>query len=371
MSFLDYSGEYSYENNEYKFLMKNGDKNYSLVDKNYIAIADPTIDNTFKQIFALNKNITKSFLNALLYPNKDKINKIEFLSIEHPGIGLYSTGAIRMDVVVKCYLNEEKYEKENNSYDEKDKNTLIVDIEMQIGYKETNDKKFLKYIRILDKNYISKKVMVLALIFKLNKHEKNISSEISYTKNFYSTNYPKSIKFDDCLIFQIDLNFCFKLICEKKNFYIKENQYIKEKGKEWIKFLTIPNWCKMLNDGYFILPPLKKININDTQLLSAFEILKNQGIAYEKSFVDQNIFFDELIDYNNKQEEIKKLKEKIKKLNEVNEELNLYIKKEIRKIRKIPKKKLKEDSDDSIEEDKSYKKKSFSKKKRRNGKKKK
>lgn len=366
MSFLHYSGEYSKENDKFNFIMKDGKKEYNLLDENYIQLADPTVDNTFKQIFAQNENITMSFLNDLLFPSKNKINKIQYLPTEHPGFGPYSSGSIRMDVVCKCYLNNEDEEDESELYNETDKNILIIDIEMQIGYNKSYDKRFLKYLRILDKSYCLKKVMVLALIKTKNQNKKkNISSEISFSKKFYEDNYRDVINFDDCIIFQIDLNFCYKLICQNKQFYILEDQYIKKKGKEWIKFLTLSNWCEMINELYFIFPPLEKIKINETQLLAAFKILKKQSIVYEKNFVDQKYLIKEINDYNKKNDEIKSLKEKIRILNEKLDEIS----KENRILRKRPKKKLNFDSDEPIEEDKSNKKEISKEKKIKNSKK--
>ena len=79
MSFLEYTGIYEKTKGMYKFTMQAEKQKYFLESYSFSAIADPTIDNTFKQIFLDNKSITKALLNALLFPKKNSIKEIEFL----------------------------------------------------------------------------------------------------------------------------------------------------------------------------------------------------------------------------------------------------------------------------------------------------
>lgn len=173
MSFLEYTGIYEKTKGMYKFTMQGEKQKYFLESYSFSAIADPTIEIIFKQIFSDNKSITKALLNALLFPKNNLIKEIEFLPYEHPGIGPYNRGSIRMDVVCKCTLdsNEEGMEIEESNDKENfplynNGTELFIDLEIQIGCKANNiEKNFLRFVRILDKKYALNKVMVLALIY--------------------------------------------------------------------------------------------------------------------------------------------------------------------------------------------------------------
>ena len=155
MSFDDYIGKCTYDpiKNIYEFEMQNE----IIEESNYIEIADPTIDNTFKNIFLGQKKITLSCLNSLLFPDEDRINDIKFLPSESPGEGPYSRGSIRFDLLCKCYLTitEDKEQHYNNDSE------LIVDFEIEKGFKNTNDERFIKYARTLSGKYTDQKILIL------------------------------------------------------------------------------------------------------------------------------------------------------------------------------------------------------------------
>ena len=349
MSFLEYCGKCNESDKGYEFTMRNNKETYYVEKESILKIADPTVDNTFKQIFAENEEITKALLNAFLFPEKAKIDKIEFLPTEHPGYGLYSSGSIRMDVVCKCHLKdsdkmdiEEAEEKEKE--DKKEiiplcqDGVLIVDIEMQIGHKKTNDARFLKYVRILDKKYGLMKVLVLALIYNpgILHPKNNNTSETSFAKTFDIKKYKIVERYKDCIVYQIDLNYCYKMMTDNQNIYILKEKLL-EKGLEWIKFLTLSTWCERIEGVYFKFPPLQSIEFKEEQLKEAFKILINQGISYEKSFVDQCYLIDDIENYQ-------KLKEKIDKIFIENEDLKkkLKIKEKKESNESIKEKNLKE-----------------------------
>ena len=327
MSFLQYTGIYEKTKGIYKFTMQGEKQKYFLESYSFSAIADPTIDNTFKQIFLDNKSITKALLNAFLFPKKNSIKEIEFLPNEHPGIGPYSRGSIRMDVVCKCTLdsNEERMEIEESN-DEEDfplyanGTELFIDLEIQIGYNANNiEKKFLKYVRILDKKYALNKVMVLALIYNpgILNSKKNKSSMISFTEEYYEKNFKTVTKYDDCVVYQIDLNYCYKLILKEKPIFIFKNENLLEKGEEWIKFLTLSSWCLSDDDFYYIFPPLNDIIFADDQIFEAFKILIDQGIGYEKGCVDRKYLIEEIDEFNLLKKQNNKLLKKVEKFEEL------------------------------------------------------
>jgi len=327
MSFLEYTGIYEKTKGMYKFTMQGEKQKYFLESYSFSAIADPTIEIIFKQIFSDNKSITKALLNALLFPKNNLIKEIEFLPYEHPGIGPYNRGSIRMDVVCKCTLdsNEEGMEIEESNDKENfplynNGTELFIDLEIQIGCKANNiEKNFLRFVRILDKKYALNKVMVLALIYNpgILNPKKNKSSIISFTQEYYEKNYKTITKYDDCVVYRIDLNYCYKLILNDKDIFIFKNENLLEKGEEWIKLLTLSSWC--LNDDYFyyIFPPLNDIIFADNQILEAFKILIGQGIGYEKSCVDQKNLLEEIDEFNLLKKQNKKLLKKVEKFEEL------------------------------------------------------
>jgi hypothetical protein len=112
-----------------------------------------------------------------------------------------------MDAVYKCTLDSNKermkIEESNNKQDIPlyDNGTeFFVDLEIQIGYQaKRTDKKFLKYVKILDKKYSFNKVMVLALInnTEISNPKNNKSSIISFTHQYFEKYYKTITKYDD------------------------------------------------------------------------------------------------------------------------------------------------------------------------------
>ena len=161
MSFMDYKGKCNYDLDEglYKFTKNDNEIKKS---KECIEIEDPTVDNTFKKIFLGDKSITISLLNSLLFPGKERIEDIVFLPTENPGDGPYSRGSIRMDILCHCYLKKKNMKHYKNDKD------LIIDLEIEKGFKNTDDQRFLNYAKILVGKYVDIKIMVLAFNVILN-----------------------------------------------------------------------------------------------------------------------------------------------------------------------------------------------------------
>ena len=316
MSFMDYKGkcQYVYKKGLYQFT-KNDNK--IIETKEYIEIEDPTVDNTFKKIFLGDKSITISLLNSLLFPGKERIKDINFLPTENPGDGPYSRRSIRMDILCHCFLKKKKNVKHFNNDEE-----LIVDLEIEKGFKNSNDQRFLNYAKILVGKYAEIKIMVLALVItpKIIYSYINKGSEILFQKEPYN-NYKNVSFYDDISIYQIDLNFLLKLIRDDKDIDILRDEYLLEAGKEWVKFLTVSSWCDSFSDGYFILPPLIEDSFKGKQIFSAIKLSMSKKVPYMKSRIDQNIILKDIIENEKLKEEKDQLIDERDQLKEERDEL--------------------------------------------------
>ena len=227
-----------------------------------------------------------------------------------------------------------KNKKSKKDKKEKDKKkegkTIIIDLEMQIGYNSYNTKTFIKYAKRLNFKY-DDKIIVLSLVFRgFQNPKKNKGFVISLDQKVL--NEYKIIKtFDDYIIYQIDLDYCLHLISKKnqKLWILNESQTMNDDSKEWIKYLTLPIWCKSTTQYYYEFPPINKEFFNNKYVYEAFNILSKQEeltyfkhaenqefqantVNYYSKIYKENKDKDEVIKEKNK--EIKKLKDEIQKL---------------------------------------------------------
>lgn len=216
-------------------------------------------------------------------------------------------------------------------------------MEIQNGYDLDKSRKLIDYAKALNEKY-GKKIIVLSLAFKgFPNPKKNKGFEISLAKTNLS-DYKIIKKFDDYVIYQIDLDYCRTLIQKKKSklWILNEKQVMNLSSKEWIKYLTLPIWCKSSDEKkyYYEFPPINKDFFKSENVYDAFKILTKQDKAnYLKSAFDQesqaNVIhycrslynkIDEVIKekdevikgkdevIKDKDEEIKNLKDEIKRL---------------------------------------------------------
>ena len=81
MSFLSYTGDVEKINDDcYYFKMANNTK---IIHDRYIEVTSPVIDISFTKILGENKNITRCFLNSMIYPNNERIEDIEFITLDN------------------------------------------------------------------------------------------------------------------------------------------------------------------------------------------------------------------------------------------------------------------------------------------------
>ena len=291
--FLKYTGKVQKIDNEYEFKMKNSNK---IVEFNYFSVYNPTFDNTFKKIFKV-PSILLSFLNALLYPNEDKIKKIQIINSNFNGpYGKHSIGSVNLDMPCICFFDnksDKKSKSENNiassDDDEEMENEeeriksaltdiyeLVVDVEMQKIIDESPSEKFIKYMSYLNANILNKKIVILVLLIK-NVEDASDSKSKSAKINYCKKSYPKykTLKeYNNQLIIEVDLNYCLKLINMKKEIWIVDKEKkLSNKGKEWIKFLTIQLWCSFFEQEVYVLPNPEKLHFYEPNVKNALQIL--------------------------------------------------------------------------------------------------
>ena len=390
--FLEYTGKVDSKNFLYYFHMNKVKKNKKnkkkpkiveeiIESSTYTKVCDPTIDNTFKNIFREKKTLM-CFLNDLLFPSENKIKDIEFTTNDFPGpIGQkFSIGSKRIDLGVKCkfYKEEDKIltqyirKEEDDTYmdiefDEDDfKNKieeeadLVLDIEMQKGSNEEDSERFIKYVNFLDAHVSTKKVWLIALIFQNKSQDKNInknkSSQINYDKsNIINHRIIKEYK--NHIIFEIDIIFYYEMIKKGKKIWIlNENDYLTDEGKEWLKLLAIPYWCKSYIKGFYAFPDLTKLKFTQNEVkiaLSKLTIINPNYFSYvydEENVRKEKEHYEKII--NQQDLELEKKDQELEKKDQELEKKDQELEKkdqEIKRLKDMLAKK--EQSNDDGEED--------------------
>ena len=354
MSFLDFTGIVDEIDNIFYFHMKSGKT--PLAYSSPTEILNPVLDSTFKFIFLQNADITKNFLNSLNLFGEDEIKELTIIRNEFPKPkgGRYGKDIKRIDVGVLCTLGKKDDKEKFIPLDEEQKNlnTIIIDIEMQIevGFvkKEDYSKRFIDYANQIYASEKVGKVYVIALVLspKNLSRIKSNSSKTSLTEK----SIPKfsTIKeYDLMTIIKIDLNYCLKLLEDNKGIWILNSKNILNKdGEEWIKYLTIPLWCDISDNGCYQFPNISEDNfVANKYVYQALTLLSNKNIDGHEKYDEESSLFekdkkiceinDELSETKDKllekDEELESLK---KKYNEMKEEMTKLKKKYISSKRK-------------------------------------
>ena len=332
IDFLDYTGICKVDKNKYyHFEIKNLP---DIVSSCYTRCCDPTIDNIFKGIFR-KESIAQNILNELLFPETHKIKKLEFSSTEFPGRGKYTIGSIRLDLGCKCQLDEESEqneEKENKDCD------IFIDFELQLGFSNKLTNRFIHYANIIEANITTNKSWVVALI--LDKKSNFQSSITGYKKE--GINQCKVIKeYDKCYVIEINLNHCLEQIKNNEDVFLLDREFpLNKNGYEWIKFLSLSNWCYKLEDGIFAMPDLNLLNFYNSQVEEAFKsLIYNNDPMYKTYLSDVKEYKQEMWDLLKKVEELEtkdKLREKeFKEIKKQFQEREKQLEKELKKKDKI------------------------------------
>ena len=316
MSFLGFTGKHRKRAEKYIFEMKNGKK---ITSKFCSSICNPTYDNSFKNMFCRKKKGLKSMLNSILFPKSKLIERIEYSRTYFAGKTSiktrYGFGSKSIDIGCKCFL------KKNNGLKIKD-DILLIDIEMQIGFSDETENRFIDYankIRI-DSNYADSWVVSFILKESINKNNTIRLNKVDSEGVVHVKQY-QSIK-----LIEISLNYCMSLIEENKEIEILSGEKLGVDGKEWIKLLSLPIWCQAddINDDVFILPKIKKKNfISCKPLIKAIEEIIYKREPFDLSEVDEHYNREERKEYIKIKKENEELKnenkclvEKLKKFEE-------------------------------------------------------
>lgn len=301
MLFLNYTGKFNKRKREKKivFKMKNGKTHTT---KFFTKIINPTHDNSFKNMFCYKKDILKSLLNSVLFPNSKIIEKIEYIQTYFAGKSeiknRFGFSSKSIDVGCRCFL------KKNNGLNIKN-DILICDLEMQIGFSDKVEQRFIDYANAIRVHLNYPDTWVISFIIKENidgNHEINFnkvnSETLVHVKNL------QSIK-----LVEINLNHCLSLIENNEDIKIINGEELGVAGKEWIKFLSIPLWCESdLRDDVFVIPKYTKKNFISCRFIKK----AISEIIYEKDALD----LSEVDEHYNREErkENAQLKERVEYL---------------------------------------------------------
>ena len=313
MLFLDYTGTYTMSGERYVFRMKN---NVKKISKFHTSLNNPTYDNSFKNMFCTEKSITKSFLNSVLFPKSKIIEKIEFYKTNFPGKSLvnhrYGFGSKSIDVGCKLFL------KKDNGLNIK-RNILMCDLEMQIGFSNEIEQRFIDYANTIRVNSDYQDTWVVSFILKESISNKNINMQLNEVD---SDGVVKMKDFHQIRLFEINLNYCNLLLKNNKDIEIIDGEVLDTPGREWIKMLCIPIWCDTdrINNSVYILPKLNKKFIKCSLLRKAMDKITHKDQFFDLSNVDEHYNRIERKNYVKLQKEVKELRKKLKKYEEEEKE---------------------------------------------------
>ena len=293
----------------------NGGKKFT--SKYSTSIINPAYDNSFKNMFCSDKKILKSLLNSVLFPESKLIDKIKYSKIQFSGKGKinarYGAGSKSIDVGCKCFLKEE------NDLNIKD-NVLMVDVEMQIGFFDIIEERFVDYANEIRVNSNYCDTWVVSFILK-----ENLDDNYTIQLNKKDSDGEITVKdFQSIKLIEISLNHCYSKIAENKDIIINGDEKLSVHGKEWLKFLSCPIWCKEDKNNKFcyLFPKHTKRNFFSCSLIKkAIEKILSSDSTFDLSEVDEYYNNRERKDYINKCEENKNLKSENKNLKSENKGL--------------------------------------------------
>ena len=130
--------------------------------------------------------------------------------------------------------------------------------------------------------------------------------------------------FQSIKLIEISLNHCYSKIAENKDIIINGDEKLSVHGKEWLKFLSCPIWCKEDKNNKFcyLFPKHTKRNFFSCSLIKkAIEKILSSDSTFDLSEVDEYYNNRERKDYINKCEENKNLKSENKNLKSENKGL--------------------------------------------------
>lgn len=267
MSFLDYSGQYFLKEDKFFFIFRN-----QAIEEECCFIVPPVYDISFKKMFYYNDNgilIVKNFLNSIIYPESNLIVELNYLSKEILSDShlLYNKGTRRVD---NAYLAKIKqyYGNSNNYYIKE----VVICLEMEKrSISDSLTEKCFDYGAGLRLRNNSRETWVIALCLDKSKKpycDKGSNSFVVKKLNQNDMINPKNY----VKIYEIHLN---SLYNEPNPTSILNGKTINSEGKEWIKLLCLPLWCKSYKDDGLNYYMPRNVEFIGDEIKKAFEILMN------------------------------------------------------------------------------------------------
>ena len=224
----------------------------------------------------------------------------------------YGYGSKSMDVGCKLFL------KKNNELNIKG-NILMSNVEMQIGFSDEIEKRFIDYANKIREDSDYQDTWVVSFILKESISNKNNNVELNKVN---SDGVVKMKDFQLMKLIEINLNYCNSLLKNNKDIEIIDGEVLDIPGREWIKMLCIPLWCETdrINESVYILPKLNKQFIKCSFLRKAMDKILNKNQLFDLSDVDEHYNRIERQNYVEMKKENEELKERLKQYEEEEEE---------------------------------------------------
>ena len=357
MNFLNYTGNVFKKGSQYSFYMKNKKEPIKLSCAT--KVRNPVVDSTFKVAF-YDVEIFKDLLNSLLFLDEYEIKQLKFVQNEYPIISQldqdedteHGKNTKKIDIGALCLIGKKIKEErfifinQKKSADDLDGSMIMIDVEMQIDFSEQKHmKRMISYAGRLYSQSKAQQVWVVVLAINPYHITENVRNKCSKTL-LAKKKMPEFVEvstYDYISIIQIDLNYCKKLLEEGKGIRIlSEDNNIEENGEEWIKYLTIPLWCKMENDFHLFPNILEDNFFNNKYVLDAVLKICDKSNKYFKKYNDELINYQKDMRIYELEKKVYDLQEQLKNKN--NEE-------EKKKFKKKKYKYPKDDFDDEEEEE--------------------
>ena len=241
-----------------------GVDDYSYVTDESTFIVDPAFDSSFKYLFGNNAPRLENFLNQIYFlPRNEKLEDLQYLVGDYYELGKkYDLNSLKSDIACKGKL--------------RDKNEILIDIEIQIGWFSDLDDRLFDYgfsLRQANTNFELAKAKEKA---KKNKNKKIkrlynnviVIGLILDEKTGQNTNVIGLCKKNDVtndsshldMMNILEINVSEKLNELSKNGFVNLfGQKLSKDGADWLKFIGLRFWA-IVQKGHFsryIFPIIK------------------------------------------------------------------------------------------------------------------
>lgn len=186
----------------------------------------------------------------------------------------------------------------------------MCDVEMQIVFTDVIENRFIDYANKIkiDSNYSD--IWVVSFILKENLDNNNTIR----LKKVNSEDVIKVKDYHSIKLIEISLNYCYSIIEQNKVIKVINDEKLKIEGKEWIKLLSSPIWCKSdtIYEEVYILPKhTKKKFISCIFVKKAIDKIIYKKEAFDLSEIDDHYNREEEKEFVKMQKENKDLKKRI------------------------------------------------------------